>query len=95
MTNCELRKKAAKVIQTRGWHRGSFSSVKGAVCMLGALNTAAYGNAIGPSYLTPFSAVNALQRAVLSIGLKSIPKWNDRKGRTKAQVIAKLLKGCE
>jgi len=95
MTTCELRKKAAEVIETRGWHRGSYIGQNGAVCMLGALHIAAFGNAVGCDLTNSLEARIAFNEAKESIGLKSIPKWNDRKGRTKNQVIERLLKGCE
>lgn len=96
MTTCELRLKAAEVIETRGWCQGAHSNSRGQVCALGAL-AAVVGR---DPYDDPLTDEEAA--ALRAMGFKShygpelepIWKWNDAPDRTKEEVIAKLREGC-
>lgn len=96
MTTCELRKKAAQVIQERGWCQGSYGDdASGPVCLVGALCLAE-----GLS-TTSCSRFTASHQALLDMRIRGVKDewsatiWNDRKTRTKEHVIARLLDGCE
>lgn len=96
MTTCELRLKAAEIIEARGWCHGTFE-LRGAVCIIGAIRSAATGS---PHPIYPYERNDevALDAAVQSMGFKDrgwATSWNDACGRTKADVLAKLREGCQ
>ena len=90
MTTCELRKKAAAVIQERGWCQDDYED-NGAVCTIGALNVAA-GRTPDDEDLEQLSSV-AESMGLFVLG--GIAAWNDAPDRTQAEVIARLLDGCD
>lgn len=80
--------KAAELIEERGWCQRQQEDAKGRLCILGALHYAE-----GGSPMTPFGAVayNARNRLMDVLGIWMLGRdWNDKPGRTAAEVIAKL-----
>lgn len=73
--------KAADILRTGGWCQIHFNKRTGEHCMIGAIQEAA-------NYTQP--ATDIAHRAVLMHGYGMC--WNDRKGRTKEEVIAALEK---
>lgn len=76
--------RAIDEIANRGWCQGMLESHNGRVCMLGALSYAAAENdrleRVATQYLK-----NALPDR-----FTSIPRYNDRRGRTKREVLGKF-----
>lgn len=78
--------KAAAEIEKRGWCQEALVNGAGNVCILGALNVVDSGSAT----VSPDNAAQteAYLRLIDSIGCVS--GWNNRFGRTKDEVVAKL-----
>jgi hypothetical protein len=70
--------RAADLIRKRGWCQRAYARVDGRLCMLGAINTLPIGNP---------EAVKDHLKTYLGTRIYT---WNDRRGRTKRQVIAAL-----
>lgn len=86
MTICELRLKAAEIIEERGWWQGGFDGPNGECCMLEALYAA-------ENYVAFGSVTRAAQDMGFG-GIDPIVSWNDAPGRTKAEVLDRLRDGC-
>jgi hypothetical protein len=105
MTPCELRLKAAEVIDQRGLNKGKLINNDGCVCLLGALIVALEANPLDePQYIPKlFMRFPLIQQACRAMGFETmnlfghIPHphdWNDMPERTKEDVIARLRDGC-
>ncbi len=106
MTTCEIRVKAAEIIETRGWiQRHYFAGPDescGGVCLLGALNLAASG---GKSPLPNYDngEIDRVDDALVAMGFYThrtrtgigAHAWNDNLERTQAEVLARLREGCQ
>lgn len=98
MTTCELRKKAAAIIEARGWRQDDYGTLDGPVCVLGALREARFGTVDVRD--VDFGGPLDTAKAEMAPKDAKMPgvwlyEWNDMEGRTKEQVIAKLLDGCD
>lgn len=76
---------AANKIEKYGWCQGSFMNDKGAYCMLGAMQFTFPNTDSGNDAFQ-----KARQRLALRIGHNSLTVWNDKKDRTKEEVISLL-----
>lgn len=95
MNTAKILRRAAKLLETKGWTRGAYARTSSGrfcepncreavrFCAIGAIERAG-GGTVGPAYA-------ALRRAIEG----TVAHWNDTKGRTKRQVIAALLKAAE
>lgn len=100
MTVCELRLKAARVIEDRGWGTGKLGlhSSEGPVCILGALYIAdpQGGDPYNPKPGSlRYWAIDALGFSMP--GHRTAPtadRWNDAPDTTKEMVLARLRDGC-
>jgi hypothetical protein len=91
---------AAELLETRGWTQGSYVDELGQFCMLGAVAMAVekWGSEDlerfsidGLQFWSTFSASDRVRSVVACLrdfGLDSC--WNDRPGRTKAEVTQRL-----
>lgn len=87
MTTCELRLKAAEIIEERGWWQGGFKGPSGECCLVEAMQKAESS-----------SELFLVSRAVRSMGFRGVDEsmmWNDAPERTKAEVVARLRDGCQ
>lgn len=84
----KLLLRAADVIEAQGWCQKFVGSRDGKVCLEGALMVA-YGKS--PTELIEASRVpmEASRRVRRAVGTDAF-RWNDEKGRTKDEVVAKL-----
>ncbi len=85
----EVYDDAALIIEQDGWTQGTARDEQGCVCMYGAIQLA-YQN--GPHWVTVrhFLAIH--------LGVGGVPgliDWNDKPGRTKAEVIQALRDAAE
>lgn len=81
-------KRAGDIVRSRGWHQGSWTGENGAVCALMAIRLAAGGNE-----RTEADAVAVLLdriRYEFADRASSVPGWNDRRSRTRADVLRML-----
>ena len=77
--------RAAALIEERGWCQGAYFSGE-RLCAMGALHMAS-GGRIGDAFTAVGSvAIERLWKKLPTV----IPDWNDRPGRTKEEVVAKL-----
>lgn len=75
----QVMREAAKIIQQRGWVQGIMEDPKGRVCMMGAI-------------LKTRNIPSATGQAMVILDRGGGGSWfNDRPGRTKEEVIAKML----
>ena len=82
----DVLRHAALIIEERGWVQRVLSNAEGQVCALGAIYTAATGEAYGAPDRYCDEAAEALSEHVGA----DIEDWNDAQGRTAEQVIAAL-----
>lgn len=76
---------AANLIETRGWHQGSYESKDGCLCIFGAVHQAAnHGDYEEAWHLL-------WERTVTDSPID----WNDQPGRTKDEVLALLRETAE
>ncbi len=82
-------RRAAALLETNGWCQGEMEGDGGRHCALGAIEA---------SYIDPEDgtlAIMALKKVLGAKGRKAfIADWNDTRGRTKKDVIAKLRKAA-
>lgn len=105
VTVADLALDTLTALSERGWCTGQPENAAGQVCLIGAINTAAYGSAepLGNSddYYTP--AVNAVAEALWDLEITSsyesfsgstsaLFAWNDHPSRTAFQVALALVK---
>jgi hypothetical protein len=76
--------KAAALIEDRGLARGVAQDSRGRLCIVGALNLAHGGEAHDSS--CPLRTFERFQDATGQM----LRTWNDQRGRTKEEVVAKL-----
>lgn len=96
MTTCDLRLKAAAVIEERGWCQREFTNKTGACCLISSLMEANPPPDDGDDR-DMFARVDLRIQAVDDMRLGSqidAIHWNDAPGRTAAEVIARLRDGC-
>jgi hypothetical protein len=104
-TISDLAVAAVQVLIERDWCRGQFSDSDGKVCLLGAINMAAYGSAEphddADNYGTP--AVEAIAQAMYNMGITTkhefiggpagaLYAWNDSPHRKAVEVAAALMR---
>lgn len=85
---------AMDLIEVRGHAKRALENGEGAICMMGGLNIAIYGE-VRPhqthhSNIAPFQqACNAILDAIHATGSRAttVHGWNDYKGRTLQQVL--------
>ncbi len=108
MTTCQLRLKAAEVIEQRGWYQHGFAaSPDGPVCLLGALIEADAGSAYSSDIANVPIIHPRVVDACVAMGFTKLTgadiepsdmsrphRWNDAKDRTKDEVLARLRDGC-
>lgn len=78
---------AREAIMTRGWCQGNYSDSIGAVCLLGALRCGSGGHPLAPVVTQGFQ--DAVSRILFKIDT-DIDRWNDKKSRTKEEVLQLL-----
>lgn len=81
----ELLLAAADLIEKRGWCQNDYRSEDGRLCLLGAMKTVEDVN----MYATTWAVNEAVDRLYREIGERAWV-WQDQKGRTQAEVVAKL-----
>ena len=93
----DVLRHAALIIEERGWHQGHYISGDGKVCALGAIVLALGGSfdaTGGPKYksFTDYAQASEMVSDYLTGGgpIYGVADWNDRQGRTAAQVTAAL-----
>lgn len=84
-----ILKRAGDIIRDRGWHQGSWTSDQGAVCALQAIRLAAGGQP--GSEQDAVAALLVRIRHAFGDGASSVPGWNDRRDRTRADVLRLLF----
>lgn len=107
MTSCQLRLKAAEVLEQRGHTKHTLEDPTGAVCLIGAFNVALIGRSDHPwvnldsDWRSQFHHIDA---AIRSMGFtisefhsakSNAIDWNNAPERTAAEVIARLREGCD
>lgn len=85
----QVLRKAAKIIEKRGWIQKKLVDDEGRVCAVGALTCVAKEDFISRGTATT-KLIEHLN-AGKGMNLIGIPYWNDQPGRTKQEVIATLL----
>lgn len=86
----KLLLKAASIIEERGWCQHNLQSSDGRLCLEGAISFAYYGHAMG-AFCDPATRVAFDRMAAATSKDREAPHhWNDDKGRTKEEVVAKL-----
>lgn len=91
----ELAEKAAIILMQRGHYKGEYEAEDGRVCLFGALNTVAYGQARSPGYhlIDPAYLLLAihLERVAARDYHNNAVHWNDAE-ETSAEDIILVLK---
>lgn len=77
--------RAADIIRTRGWIQNGWTDSKGAVCALQAVRLASYGNEAAEQ--DALAIVMDRIRHDFNEVPRGLPVWNDRPGRTQADVL--------
>ena len=100
MTTRDVLMETKNVLLTRGWHQGGLiDELTGAVCVLGALSCAVFGDADGPPQQPTSNdivdyvlAALAMQDAsgVDDIDCHQLAKWNDHPSRTPEDILDML-----
>src|SRR5437879_1675262 len=89
----ELMLKAAVLLEEKGWIQNIIRNKNG-FCAAGALfySSAEPLKLVGELLRKPIytKAIEKLKEEVVKAGYDNVPDWNDARGRTKEQVIAKL-----
>jgi hypothetical protein len=92
MTPSQVLRKAAELIEQRGWCRCCYTDSAGRLCVVGALRATRNGDAGDP--FCDWDQHKAF--SMLSKCIDGIPsRWNDAPERTKDQVIAALRAAAE
>lgn len=88
MTPAEVLRKAAEYLATRGWKQNTVGEHGGPRCAVGSIWSASgwTGNRADLDTLVE-SAWNEMEA---HLGVPSLARWNDERGRTREEVIAKL-----
>jgi hypothetical protein len=87
-TSHPILKRAGDIVRDRGWHQGDWTSQQGAVCALAAVRLACGGR---PEREAEAVAVLLTRiRHEFGDGASSVPGWNDRRDRTRADVLRLL-----
>lgn len=73
---------AANILESDGWCQRRVHSVDGRHCAVGAMFRAVKHDQLGWDHR------NAIFHLRVSLSVDNIAKWNDRRGRTKEEVIA-------
>lgn len=98
MTTCQIRLKAAKVIEKRGHAKRILEDEHGRVCLNGAINLALHGDPqFGPDSTRIPAEHKAAQRVFRAMGFQDewdAVMWNNAKRRRKRDVLARLREGC-
>jgi hypothetical protein len=100
LTDTQVLRKAAAIIEERGHAKGKLFDSKGRVCLAGAINSAISGK---PSYFgTAGRTIDLLERVGRYLARKTkkerlrdfseVVLWNDRARTTAAQVVEALRK---
>lgn len=92
MTPAEVLAGARDVLAERGWHQGGFMGQDGAVCAMGALRVACFGELLPGQFSTGLGAAHELLARVVE---GPIDWWNDAQGRTYEDVILALKQAEE
>lgn len=90
MTPAEIIREARSLLFERGWTKHALENRDGECCVLGALNLAQCGNALGREYLadgTREAVATAIDPAAEFV---SVSKWNNAAERTFPEVIDML-----
>ena len=87
MTTGEVRERAARLLEERGWCQGCSVDSRGRVCLIGALAYTA-----GLTYNLCKELRQELQQEYPGENIDSLACWNDAQDRTISQVLA-LLRG--
>lgn len=101
----DVLRRAAEVLDERGWAQTDYEDIDGCVCALGALSVVVYGDPYPPDddlrVAVEAVALGALE-AHLKIGFdrpayagEAVAKWNDAMGRTVDEVKAAFLAAAE
>lgn len=93
---------AAEAILRRGWHQGGYVGKDGAICSLGGLNLAIYGDVMGCGMGSREQQARlALWRAIGTLPMPSaadgdgIAGWNDTPGRSLEDVLLVFKQAAE
>lgn len=85
--------KAKSILEENGWCQNRYNGSNGEVCLSEAIQRAGGHQEYGSFYMPPDSEVLMAHRYISSNILEdSVYGWNDRKGRTKEEVMAALDK---
>lgn len=88
----QVLEEAAEVLETSGWCQGIFQNIRGEHCMAGAIGKVVLeDDQISHATMLNWRfipAVIALEKELPGI---YIPNWNDATGRTKEEVVDKLM----
>lgn len=98
-TVAEILNKAADGLERYGWTQRVYGKARGPKCIMGAIIFAEQGRMPGQSELLGLAEkVSEAKKFLLTLipGNKySIVQWNDKKGRTKGQVIRLLRRAAK
>ena len=95
----DVLRRAAGVLDERGWCQNNNENADGTVCALGAINVAITGDPDPEAWL-PLDKLlfeNVCHVLVQAAGIKDvfITRWNDREGRTVDEVKAAMVTAAE
>jgi len=91
----DILRQAAAVLESKGWCQGMMHGIGGTCCMLGAITTAAWAEPHdGHAVRRIAERERACTMVVQLLRGRAISEWNDEPGRTKEQVVAKLLEAA-
>jgi hypothetical protein len=102
LTVPEIRRRAAELIEERGWHQGDWTGADGSICLNAALLLAVHPqhNFVNPEWPDVTLAVHEAVLGELEVWERaeyrdSLADWQDAPGRTVDEVLAALLRGIE
>lgn len=93
MTNAEVFRSAAAIIQKRGWCKDGYYNANGNVCLVGAV-TQALGQGIetpemlvSPWQVEDSAVMRRLIKVLRADGMWEVARWNDEPERVVTEVI--------
>jgi len=95
----QVARRAAAIIEERGWHQGGWEGENRAVCIRCAFNLVTWGIAAMPSsqeeekFIAWMASLGVIPGGVT--GSHDLADWNDDEDRTKDEILAYLNKFAE
>ncbi len=77
MTTADVLRRAADVIEERGWTRGQMEDRNGRVCAVGALRVVCLGSPEASPYLISREYLSVYDRLCAHLDVPSLDEWND------------------